>query len=108
MTDKQYRRLHKSLKRRKKAHIKDCWRNIFVKSEYLNPVDNFEEVTEKWKIILLNLGRKTPEFKPNDVLVTYEDVYLAGYHDHDDIVLLFEENLVVCFCPEEHCIKVRK
>ena len=65
-----------------------------------------EEVTESWKIMLLELGRKTPEFKPNDVIVTHQDLYLAGYHDHDEIVLLFEENLVIRFCPEEHSIEV--
>lgn len=75
--------------------------------KYLNPKQNFEEVTEKWKVILLNLGRKTPDFKMNDVIVTYQDVYLAGYHNHDEIVLLFEENLVIRFCPEENSIEVK-
>ena len=74
--------------------------------KYLNPISNFEEVTEKWKLILLTLGRKTPEFKLNDVIVTHQDVYLAGYHEHDEIVLLFEENLVIRFSPEEHSIEV--
>ena len=72
----------------------------------LNPKYNFVEVATKWKIMLLELGRKTPEFKPNDVIVTHQDLYLAGYHDHDEIVLLFEENLVIRFCPEEHSVEV--
>lgn len=35
MTDKQHRRLKKSLKRRKKDTLKRAWRNIFVKSGFL-------------------------------------------------------------------------
>ena len=35
MTDKQYRRMQKTLKRRKKDTLKRAWRNIFVKSGYL-------------------------------------------------------------------------
>lgn len=72
----------------------------------LNPKNDFEEVAEQWKIMLLKLGRKTPEFKLNDVIVTYQDAYVAGYHDHDEIVLLFEENMVIRFHPEEHGIEV--
>ena len=74
--------------------------------DFREELNNYEIVTEQWKIILLKLGRKTPEFKPNDVIVTHQDLYLAGYHDHDEIVLLFEENLVIRFCPEEHGIEV--
>ena len=35
MSDKQYRRLQKSLKARKKVTLKRAWRNLFVKSGYL-------------------------------------------------------------------------
>ncbi len=38
MTDKQKRRIRKSLKKRQKEQLARSWRNIFVKSGYLKEV----------------------------------------------------------------------
>ena len=72
-----------------------------------NEPDEFEKVTEPWKIMLLELGREKPEFHKNDVIVTESEVYEAEYLTDEEIIVLFEKDLVRAFHAAEHRIEVK-
>lgn len=76
----------------------------FYKS-YVNK--NCEKVTEQWKITLLNLGREKPEFNKNDIIVTESEVYEAEYLSDEEIIVLFEKDLVRAFHAAENRIEVK-
>ena len=73
----------------------------------LKDMNKFEKVTEQWKITLLNLGREKPEFNKNDIIVTESEVYEAEYLSDEEIIVLFEKDLVRAFHAAEHRIEVK-
>lgn len=68
-----------------------------------------EKVTESWKIMLLELGRETPEFKAGDKYSTKigEHITVAEYEEASDFhIRKFVEDDVYRFYPVENSIEI--
>lgn len=68
---------------------------------------HMKKFTEPWKIVLLESGRKKLEFHKDDIIVTESEVYEAEYLSDEEIIVLFEKDLVRAFHAAEHRIEVK-
>ena len=74
--------------------------------DYPENYGDYEAVTAPWENLLLELGREKPEFNSKDIIVTNLEVFEVRWKSQDEIVSLFEMDLVTDFHPAEHRIEV--